>query len=77
MSKPQFLFADFETFYGDGYSLSLKDVTTESYIRDSRFKIHGLGLAANDGPAKWITGVNVPKVIPRLPWQDIILVGHN
>lgn len=73
----QFLFADFETFYGDGYSLSLKDVTTESYIRDSRFKIHGVGLAANDGAPKWITGVKVPQVIERLPWKDIILVGHN
>ena len=76
MSK--LVFFDVETFYGDGYSLSLKDVTTESYVRDSRFKVHGFGIAVGlDGSPKWVTGNNAEKVIKALPWDDIILVGHN
>ena len=76
MSK--LVFFDVETFYGDGYSLSLKDVTTESYVRDSRFKVHGFGIAIGlDGSPKWVTGNNAEKVIKALPWDDIILVGHN
>jgi DNA polymerase len=72
-----YLFLDKETFYGDGYSLSLKDITTESYVRDERFKLHGMGIARLTGPAKWITGALLPKVIERIPWHETALVGHN
>lgn len=71
------LFLDFETFYGDGYSLSLKGMTTEKYVRDERFKIHGVGVATGNGPAKWIDGDKVPSLIAKLPWHSITLVGHN
>lgn len=71
------LFFDVETFYGDGYSLSLRDVTTESYIRDPRFHIHGAGIAIGDSKAVWVTGSKLPEVIKRIDWDTTVLVGHN
>lgn len=68
---------DFETFYGDGYSLSLKDATTESYVRDPRFKVHGVGIKINNGPSRWVTARHVPAVLNRLNLENRILVGHN
>lgn len=42
---------DFETYYDDEYSLS--KMTTESYVRDPRFEIIGVGIKMNDGKAVW------------------------
>ena len=38
---------DFETYFDQEYSLS--KMTTEAYVRDSRFEPHGVGLAYNGG----------------------------
>ncbi len=45
---------DFETYYDDEYSL--KKMTTEAYVRDPRFKIHGLAIKLGDAPAQWYRG---------------------
>jgi DNA polymerase len=68
---------DFETFYGDGYSLSLKDITTESYIRDPRFKCHGVGIKINGGPSKWVTARLVKPVLDKLELHKHMVIGHN
>lgn len=68
---------DFETFYGDGYSLSLKDVTTESYIRDPRFKVHGVGVKIGEGPSRWVTAKYVPQVLEKLELHKHMVIGHN
>lgn len=68
---------DFETFYGDGYSLSLKDVTTESYIRDPRFWVHGVGVKINGGPSKWVTAKYVEPVLRSLNLHEHMVIGHN
>lgn len=68
---------DFETFYGDGYSLSLKDITTESYIRDPRFKVHGMGVKINNGPSRWVTAKHIPAVLARLDLENNAMVGHH
>jgi DNA polymerase len=68
---------DFETFYGDGYSLSRKDVTTESYIRDPRFKVHGVGIKINGGPSKWVTARLVQPVLNKLELHKHMVIGHN
>ena len=68
---------DFETFYGDGYSLSLKDITTESYIRDPRFKVHGVGIKIDGGPSKWVTARLVKPVLDRLELHKHMVIGHN
>lgn len=71
------IFIDFETYYGDGYSLSLKEITTESYVRDPRFKIHGMGIAVGSGPAKWVPPHLIRPVLERVRIQDNAMVGHN
>lgn len=68
---------DIETFYGDGYSLSNKDMTTEKYVRDERFKLHGFGVSINCGPAKWVTHRHAETVLRRLKLEECALVGHN
>lgn len=42
---------DFETYYDADYSLS--KMTTEEYVRDPRFKVHGFALRVDDQPAQW------------------------
>ena len=52
---------DFETLYDDEYSL--KKMTTEAYVRDPRFKCHGLAIKIDSNPATWVT--------PAIFTQDI------
>lgn len=42
---------DWETFFSDDYTL--KKLTTEEYIRDPRFKAHGLAIKIGAQPAQW------------------------
>ena len=71
----QILCFDAETFYAPDYTL--RKMTTESYIRDSRFKCHGAGLKINNGPSVWVTGRLLPKVLSKINWEETILLGHN
>lgn len=71
------LVMDIETYYASDYSLSLGHMTTEKYIRDPRFKIHGAGLKVDDGPAVWVTGSKLPAVIAKIDWSKVVLIGHN
>lgn len=73
--KPIFL--DLETYYGDGYSLSLKEMTTERYIRDDRFKVQGMGIKVGNSKSVWVTGTKVAEVLPKLKLEENILIGHN
>jgi DNA polymerase len=43
---------DFETFFSDAYTL--RKMTTESYVRDSRFEALGMGVQFNGGQRGWI-----------------------
>lgn len=42
---------DFETYFDDEYSL--RKMTTEAYVRDPRFEVHGLGCRFHNGDLKW------------------------
>lgn len=64
---------DFETFFDDEYSL--KKMTTEAYVRDKRFEVHGCGVRYSDGTQKWIDGHDFPARLPDL--SDYILLAHH
>lgn len=77
----QLLFLDFESYWNtkDGYGL--KQLSTVEYIRDSRFKAFGMGVAINDGKITWISGLQIASFCSRIAneigWPNIALVGHN
>jgi len=47
---------DFETYYANNYSLSLKQYNTSEYIRDEQFLIHGVGIQCGNHKPYWVSG---------------------
>lgn len=66
---------DIETYYDKDYSLS--KMTTESYVRDPRFEIIGVGIKVNDYPADWYSGDNPGKFLKSLDYSDKAILCHN
>lgn len=65
---------DFETFYSKDFTL--KKLGVLQYVRDARFKIHGVGVQINDQPAEWWTD-NLESRLKSIDWSAATLVGHN
>lgn len=73
------LFIDFETFYGTKYSLRSKEMTYNSYIRDSRFEVMCASLIVDDQQHTF-TGVafdNWIKTMTPTWWAETRIVAHN
>ena len=69
---------DFETYYDREFSL--KKLTTEEYIRDSRFEIIGVGVKEDDGsPATWVSGTKaqIKKYLDSLDLGQHLVLAHN
>ena len=66
---------DFETYYSREYSLS--KMTTESYIRDPRFEVIGVGIKVDDNPPDWYSGDNVGRFLNSLDYSKAAIVAHN
>jgi DNA polymerase len=71
------IYIDFETYYDKDYSLS--KMSTEEYIRDARFKVHGFAYCEDDGPVRWVSGPSVPASLLRLiqDHPDADWCAHN
>lgn len=65
---------DFETAYGKGYSV--RSMTTLEYVRDDRFKIHGVGIQIDGNEPRWITD-NIKSELKGIDWANSCLIGHN
>ena len=65
---------DFETYYDKTFSL--RKLTTEEYIRDSRFKVHGVGLKVNDQLSAYIW-TEVEDFLRRIDWGGKYVLCHN
>ena len=63
---------DFETYYSREYSLS--KMTTESYIRDPRFEVIGVGIKVDDNPPDWYSGDNVGRFLNSLDFSKDAIV---
>ena len=75
MNDLNLLTLDFETFYAIKYSL--KQLGVINYVRDERFKAHGMGVKHNFDPAQWITHDDIPDFIADQDWANTFLICHN
>jgi len=68
---------DFETYYDKKYSL--KKLTTEEYIRDSRFEVIGVGVKLNNNHTEWASGnfKQTKEYLHSFDWKNSILCAHN
>ena len=68
---------DFETYYSTDYSLS--KMSTEAYVRDSRFEVICVGIqSVKTGHVQMVWGADdVRKTLESLPWDRIALVCQN
>ena len=71
------LTVDFETYYSQQYSLS--KVTTEEYVRDSRFEAIGVAVKVDDGETQWFSGTakQTKAWLDQFPWDSSIAIAHN
>lgn len=68
---------DFETYYDREFSLS--KITTEEYVRDSRFEVIGVGVKVDDEPTKFFTGTHdeLGAILSAYDWGSSFVLAHN
>lgn len=74
------VFLDFETFYDTRNSYGLKELSVTEYIRDSRFKAHGLAWQCDRWASKdvlWVPGSKLDLVLGDVDWSNTVVVSHN
>jgi len=59
--------------------LSLRKMTMESYIRDPRFEVIGIGLKVNNDGTEWASGTHeeLRQYLQTFDWENSILLCHN
>jgi len=72
-----FVTVDLETYYDQKYSL--KNLTTEEYIRDPRFEVIGVGVKIDDGEPEWFSGTHaeIKAYLDKIDWANSALLCHN
>jgi len=67
---------DFETYFADDFTLS--KMSTEAYIRDPRFEIHGAAIKwQQDIPARWYDRRQLELILKQEDWSDVFLICHH
>lgn len=77
INKNNVVTLDFETYYGDKYSLTAKDMNTSEYIRDERFKVHMVGIKVGDQPTKVYLEHEVADALSSIDWTTHALLCQN
>ena len=75
-----FVCLDFETFFDTKTAILSRRMTTEAYVRDPRFRAHGLAIKAPTllgSQTKWVQAAHLPELFASLPWNDILLLCHH
>lgn len=70
----ELLTLDFETYYGDDYTLS--KMTTEQYVRDERFETIGVGFE-HRGVASWYEHGGFQQLCKRVDWSRTAVLAHH
>lgn len=71
---------DFETYFEDsrsGYSLKNPKINTIMYVRDHRFKAHGLSYVLPTGEEGWVTHKDLSKWFASFDWQKHAMLCQN
>jgi len=80
MSAPydRIIAVDFETRW-DSSDYTLSKMTTEEYIRDTRFKAFGCCFHeyGSDDPIVWVGGRDLPEYVAGIDWSRTAVLAHN
>lgn len=68
---------DFETFYEADGEYTLRKMTAVEYIRDARFKAHGVAVQEPNGFSYWVTHKDLPYFFKNCIPKDIAFLAHN
>jgi DNA polymerase len=71
----QYVVIDFETYFDQDYSLTR--LSTEAYIRDRRFAVHGAAVKIEDQPAVWYAYEVLKQVLAGMDWPNVFLIAHH
>ena len=77
INKNNVVTIDFETYYGDNYSLTSKGINTSEYIRDPRFKVHIMGIKVGDNPTVVYKEHEIQEVLNSIDWSKHALLCQN
>lgn len=74
---------DFETFWGDDYTLRTKMIS--EYLMDPRFEIIGVSIKLANTKPVWIAALSDPvlsipflkNALGRIPWHRVRFIAHN
>lgn len=66
---------DYETFYGDGYTLS--SMTTEAYVRDPRFEAILVSVRVNNERTYWVPRPEIGKHLKSLKLESKAVLCHH
>ena len=71
------LVVDFESYYAKDYGFN--KLTTEEYVRDSRFEVIGVAVKRNQEETVWFSGTkaNTQKFLDEFDWANSAVVAHN
>jgi hypothetical protein len=77
-SLMRLVFFDCESFYDRKSGYSLSAMSTESYIRDPRFELHGAAIKWDRATsATWYDERELRHILKQEDWSDIFLVSHH
>lgn len=67
---------DWETFFSTEYTL--KKMSTSEYVRDKRFRAHGVGIQRhNEKHSHWITHTAVEEKLGDIDWETTAMLAHH
>ncbi len=66
---------DAETYFDNEFTL--KKLTTEGYIRDPRFEVHGWGVRHSTGQLEWMTHAEFLMRSKEVDWSKVAVLCHH
>lgn len=66
---------DFETYFDKDFTL--RELTTEHYVRDPRFEVLGVGVKWGARPTVWLEPWDFEAWVRRVDWSRVALNAHH